>query len=89
MGEQRVLRLTRKRAKNLLMITESGRERRGDLLLLTRCANCDKVSRSFMLYERCKAIIYCTWTCQIVHYKEYKVVYRVISTALKNGSEMK
>lgn len=89
MGEQRVLRLARKRAEDLLVAAESGRGRRGDLLPLARCANCDKFSGPFMLCGRCKAVMYCTRTCQVAHYKEHKVVCRVISTASKNGSEMK
>ena len=89
LGEQRVLRLARKRAEDLLAAAESGRGRRGDLSPLARCANCDKVSGPFMLCGRCKAVTYCTRTCQVGHYKEHKVVCRVISTASKNGSEMK
>ena len=38
LGEQRVLRLARKRAEDLLAAAESGRGRRGDLSLLARCA---------------------------------------------------
>lgn len=89
LGEQRVLRLARKRAEDLLAAAESGRGRKGDLSPLARCANCDKVSRPFMLCGRCKAVVYCTRTCQVVHYKEHKVVCRVISTASKSGLEMK
>ena len=89
LGEQRVLRLARKRAEDLLAAAESGRGRRGDLSPLARCANCDKVSGPIMLCGRSKAVTYCTRTCQVVHYKEHEVVCRVISTASKNGSEMK
>lgn len=88
LGQQRVLRLARKRAEDLLAVVESGRERRGDLSPLARCMNCDKVSRPFMLCGRCKAVIYCTRTCQVAHYKEHKVVCRAIGAASKNGSEM-
>ena len=88
LGEQRVLRLTRKRAEDLLAATESGRGRRGELSSLARCANCDKVPEPFMLCGRCKAVIYCTRTCQVAHYKEHKVLCRAISTASKNGSEI-
>ena len=84
-----MLRLARKRAKDLLAAAESGRRRRGDLSPLAQCANCYKVSRPFMLCGRCKAVICCTRTCQVVHYTEHKVVCRVISIALKNGLEMK
>ncbi|KAL8640475.1 MAG: hypothetical protein Q9228_002616 [Teloschistes exilis] len=89
LGEQRVLRLARKRAEDLLTAAESGRGRRGDLSPLARCANCDKVPEPFMLCGRCRTVIYCTRTCQVAHYKEHRVVCRVISTASKNGSEMK
>ena len=95
-GEQRVLRLAKKRAEDLLLAAaaaESGRGRiRGDLSpSLARCANCDQVPGTgpLMLCGRCKAVMYCTRTCQVAHYKEHKVVCRVISTASKNGSEMK
>ena len=67
LGEQRVLRLARKRAKDLLAAAER------------RCANCNKVSGKKMLCGRCKAVTYCSRTCQVAHYKEHKVVCRVIS----------
>ena len=89
LGEQRVLRLARQRAQDLLAAAESGRGRRGELLPLARCANCDKDSGPLMLCGRCKAVAYCTRTCQVAHYKEHKVVCRVMSAASKNGSEMK
>ena len=84
-----MLRLARKRAEDLLAVAESGRRRREDLSPLARYANCDKVSRPFILYGRCKAAIYCTRICQVDYYKEYKVIYRVISIASKNSSEIK
>ena len=89
LGEQRVLRLARQRAQDLLAVAESERRRRGELSPLARCATCDKVFGPLMLCGRCKAVAYCTRTCQVAHYKEHKVVCRVISTASKNGSEMK
>ena len=89
LGEQRVLRLARKRAEDLLAAAESGLGRKEDLSPLARCANCDKVSRPLMLCGRCKAVSYCTRTCQVAHYKEHKVLCRVIGTASQNGSEMK
>ena len=88
LGEQRVLRLARKRAEDLLAATKSGRERRGDLSPPARCAKCNKVSGSFMLCGRCKAVNYCKRACQVAHYKEHKAVCRVISTTSKNGSGM-
>ena len=88
LGEQRVLRLARKRAEDLLAAAESGRGRREDQSLLARCANCDKVSGPLMLCGRCKAVSYCTRTCQVAHYKEHKAVCRAISTASKSNSEI-
>ena len=88
LGEQRVLRLARKRAEDLLAVAESGRGRRGNLSPLARCVKCDKVSGPLMLCGRCKAVMYCTRTCQVAHYKEHKVVCQVISTALKDNSEI-
>ena len=88
LGEQRVLRSARKRAEDLLAAAESGRGRRGDLPSLARCANCDNVSGPLMLCGRCKAVSYCTRTCQVAHHKEHKVVCRVKGIASKNGSEM-
>ena len=83
-----VLRLARKRAEDLLAAAESGRGRRGDLSPLARCANCDKVSGPLMLCGRCKAVAYCTRTCQVAHYKEHKVVCRALSAASKSGPKM-
>ena len=89
LGQQRVLRLARKRAEDLLAVAESGRGGRGNLSPLARCVNCDKVSGPLMLCGRCKAVMYCTRTCQVAHYKEHKVVCQVISTALENNLEIK
>ena len=88
LGEQRVLRLARKKAEDLLAVAKSERGRRGDLSPLARCANCHEIPESPMLCGRCRRVIYCTRTCQVAHYKEHKVVCRVISTASKNSSEM-
>lgn len=55
-----MVRLVRKRAEDLLVVIKSGRKRRGDLSLLARYANCDKVSGPFILYKRYKAVIYYT-----------------------------
>lgn len=91
-GEQRVLRLAKKRAEDLLATAAaagSGRGKRGTPSPPARCANCDKVDGPFMLCGRCKAVMYCTRTCQVAHYKEHKVVCRIIGTASKNGSDTK
>ncbi|PKK42609.1 hypothetical protein CI102_14856 [Trichoderma harzianum] len=88
LGEQRVLRLARKRAEDLLAAVQSG-SGNGRALLLppARCANCEKVSVPLMLCGRCKAVMYCGRTCQVAHYKEHKAICR--ATASKNCSEMK
>ena len=80
LGEQRVLRLARKRAEDLLAAVGSGRGRRGE-----RCAKCDKVDGPFMLCGRCRAVNYCSRTCQVAHYKEHKAVCRVLGAASKSS----
>ncbi|KAK4107086.1 RuBisCo LSMT C-terminal, substrate-binding domain-containing protein, partial [Canariomyces notabilis] len=87
MGEQRVLRLARKRAEDLLSAVESGSGNvAGSLSALARCANCKKVSAQLMLCGRCKAVAYCGRTCQVAHYKQHKAVCR--ATTSKSGSGM-
>ncbi|CAP62192.1 uncharacterized protein PODANS_5_12720, partial [Podospora anserina S mat+] len=88
LGEQRVLRLARKRAEDLLSAVESRSGNvRGSLSALARCANCEKVPAQYMLCGRCKAVAYCGRTCQVAHYKEHKAICR--ATASKSGSGMK
>ncbi|KAK4664151.1 Lysine or histidine methyltransferase [Podospora pseudopauciseta] len=88
LGEQRVLKLARKRAEDLLSAVESGSGNvRGSLSALARCANCGKVPAQYMLCGRCKAVAYCGRTCQVAHYKEHKAICR--ATASKSGSGMK
>lgn len=88
LGEQRVLRLARERAEDLLAVVESGSGNgRGSLSAPARCANCEKVSVQLMLCGRCKAVPYCGRTCQVAHYKEHKAICR--TTASKSSSEMK
>lgn len=88
LGEQRVLRLARKRAEDLLAAVQSGS---GNGRALSsppaRCANCEKVSVPLMLCGRCKAVMYCGRTCQVAHHKEHKAICR--ATASKNFPEMK
>ncbi|PTB66620.1 N-methyltransferase [Trichoderma citrinoviride] len=79
-GEQRVLRLARAKARDLLAAVESGRESRSSSAL-ARCANCDKGSVPLMLCGRCKSVMYCGRTCQVAHHKQHKVACR--ATALK------
>ena len=75
-GEQRVLRLARKRAEDLLAAAERGSGNR------PRCANCGKVSGPLMLCGRCKGLRYCGRTCQVAHFGEHKATCR--TTASKN-----
>lgn len=73
LGEQRVLRLARKRAEQLLAAVQSGRERALSSPP-ARCANCGKVSVPLMLCGRCKAVMYCGRACQVAHYKKHKAI---------------
>lgn len=84
LGEQRVLRLARKKAEDLLAAVESGnRNGRVSLSAQGRCANCEKISMQLMLCGRCKSVMYCGRTCQVAHYREHKAICR--ATASKNG----
>ncbi len=86
LGEQRMLRLARKRAEDMLATMENENENvKGSLSASTRCANCQKDSVKLMTCERCKAVMYCGRTCQIAHYKEHKA--RCQSIASKNVSQ--
>jgi hypothetical protein len=88
LGEQRVLRLARKRAEDLLAAVESKNGNgRGSLSVTARYANCEKVSTRLILYGRCKAVSYCGRTYQVVYYKEHKAIYLAIAS--KSGSNMK
>jgi hypothetical protein len=85
LGEQRVLRLTRKTAEDLLAAVESGSgNKRGLLSTPAQCARCKKVSVQLMRCGRCNEVIYCGRACQVAHYKEHKAICR--ATAAKNGS---
>jgi hypothetical protein len=85
LGEQRVLRLARKRAEDLLSVVESGGgNAKGSPSALTQCANCGKDSAQLMLCGRCKAVAYCGRTCQVAHFKEHKTICRAL--AAKSGS---
>jgi hypothetical protein len=90
LGEQRVLRLARKRAEDILAAVESGSgsgSEKASLSAPTRCANCEKDSVRLMACGRCKAVMYCGRTCQVAHYKEHKAECQ--RTASKNGSQTK
>lgn len=73
LGEQRVLRLARKRAEDLLSAAESqrGEENTGSPVP-TQCANCGKDSVPLKLCGRCKSVVYCGRTCQVAHFGKHK-----------------
>ncbi|KAG4424591.1 hypothetical protein IFR04_002301 [Cadophora malorum] len=86
LGEQRVLRLTRKVTKDLLAMVESGSgNERGLLSTLPQCAKCEKVSVQLMRCGRCDKVMYCGRACQVAHYKEHKAMCRVTASGI--GSE--
>ena len=77
LGEQRVLRLAKQKAEDVLAAVESGRggnnEKSKRLSALgAQCANCgkDSVYVQLMTCGRCKAVMYCGRTCQVAHYKK-------------------
>ncbi|KAL7940614.1 hypothetical protein V8C42DRAFT_222911 [Trichoderma barbatum] len=83
LGEQRVLRLAKKRAKDLLAAVESGSGNEAALSSPpTRCANCGKDFVPLMFCGRCKGVRYCGRTCQVAHLKEHKATCR--ATTSKN-----
>jgi len=85
LGEQRVLRLSKKRAEDLLLEVESRSGIvEGSVSALTRCANCGNAPTRLMLCGRCKAVSYCGRSRQVAHFKEHKASCR--ATASKNGS---
>lgn len=86
LGEQRVLKLTRKTAEDLLAAIESGSgNERGLLLAPAQCAKCEKIPVQLMRCGRCNEAVYCGRACQVAHYKKHKAMCR--TTASKNGSE--
>ncbi|PVH69866.1 SET domain-containing protein [Cadophora sp. DSE1049] len=86
LGEQRVLRLTRKTTEDLLAMVESGsRNERGLLSAPPQCAKCEKVSVQLMRCGRCNKVMYCGRACQVAHYKEHKAMCRVTASGI--GSE--
>jgi hypothetical protein len=86
LGEQRVLRLTRKTAEDLLAAVERGSgNNRGLLSTPAQCAKCKKGSMHLMRCGRCNEVIYRGRACQVAHFKEHKANCR--ATAAKNGSK--
>lgn len=83
LGEQRVLRLAKKRAEDLLTAVEKGKGKGSSLSSPpARCANCGKDSVPLMLCGRCKGVMYCGRTCQVAHFKQHKAICR--ATISKN-----
>ncbi|KAG9240381.1 Rubisco LSMT, substrate-binding domain-containing protein [Calycina marina] len=86
LGEQRVLRSTRKAAEDLLAAVETASGNKRDLSSISaQCANCNKISVQLMRCGRCNEVKYCGRACQLPHFKEHKASCR--ATAAKNGSE--
>lgn len=81
LGEQRVLRLARKRAEDMLKTLESGSGyNSGSSSPPALCANCGKDSATLMLCGRCKGVMYCGRACQVAHYKEHKGTCRALTS---------
>ncbi|KAL5087702.1 hypothetical protein Trisim1_007567 [Trichoderma cf. simile WF8] len=88
LGEQRVLRLAKKRAEDLLTAVKSRNEiERALSSPLHWCANCGKDSVPLMLCGRCKGVMYCGRACQVAHFKQHKAICRATTT--KNRDTMK
>lgn len=73
LGEQRVLRLTKKTAEDLLAAIESGNGR-------AQCAKCENVAVQLMRCGRCNKVMYCGRACQVAHYKEHKAICRALAS---------
>lgn len=82
LGEQRVLRLAKKKAEDLLAAVESGSgNKRASFSASARCAKCQKVLVQLMWCGRCNGTIYCGRDCQVADFKEHKAICR--ATAAK------
>ncbi|KAF2755809.1 SET domain-containing protein [Pseudovirgaria hyperparasitica] len=80
LGEQRVLRLTRKTAKDLLEAVENRNGNNKAFLSTTdQCALCNKFSTQLMRCGRCNGAMYCGRACQVAHYREHKAICRAIT----------
>ncbi|KAL7940253.1 hypothetical protein V8C42DRAFT_338052 [Trichoderma barbatum] len=83
LGEQRVLRLAKKRAEDgLTAVKSDSGNGAASSSPRTRCANCGKDSVPLRLCGRCKGVKYCGRTCQVAHFKEHKATCR--TTTSKN-----
>ena len=86
LGEQRVLRLTRKITEDLLAKVESGSgNQRSMLPAPPQCAKCERASVQLMRCGRCNKVMYCGRACQVAHYKEHKPICRATASGI--GSE--
>jgi hypothetical protein len=82
LGEQRLLRLAKKKAEALLAIAEGEKgNQRATSSMPTQCANCGKVQAQLMRCGRCNGVAYCGRACQVAHYKVHKAQCR--ATAVK------
>jgi Rubisco LSMT substrate-binding/MYND finger len=79
LGEQRVLRLTRKTTEDLLATLESGS---GNESAPPQCVKCQKVSVQLMRCGRCNKVTYCGRACQVAHYKEHKAMCRATASGI-------
>ncbi|KAI1259893.1 hypothetical protein F5Y18DRAFT_420500 [Xylariaceae sp. FL1019] len=81
LGEQRVLRLTKKRAEDLLAAVGNGTsDPEPTSSTPTLCAKCGKDSGPLSLCGRCKAVRYCGRECQVAHHKEHKPVCQALAS---------
>ncbi|KFG88052.1 histone-lysine N-methyltransferase [Metarhizium anisopliae] len=76
LGEQRVLKLAKKKAEDLLATVESKSSKDGWLPAPVQCVNCEKGPGQLMLCGRCKAVMYCGRACQVAHFKDHKATCR-------------
>lgn len=83
LGEQRVLRLTRKSAEELLASENGSSLAKSASSTINQCANCGNSISSLMRCGRCNETLYCGRTCQVAHYKEHKAICR--ATVARKG----
>ena len=77
LGEQKVLRLAKESAEELLTAVESdSADGNASSTNTTQCANCGKISDQLKLCARCKAVMYCQRACQVAHYQKHKAACR-------------
>lgn len=89
LGEQRVLRLTKKVTEDLLARVESGSGNEMGLLSAPpQCAKCEKFSAQLMRCGRCNKVMYCGRACQIAHYKEHKTICRATTSEIGSNLGM-